>query len=171
LEEVGRHEGVGVFDGEGDFGDEPAVNLVAEGFEDLRAADDEEFAVEVTLQRERRLLVPQPDDRVARLDLGAAREDDVQAAGQRALEREPGLVAHHAGVPRGLLLKEPQVRGVVPGKLSALADGAVAVNGHDACDVGHKCFFASPSLAAGGGAAPTGWRTHLRRASPDAPDV
>jgi hypothetical protein len=70
----------------------------AEEVEDLRAAEDVEVAVEIFVEREHGLLVPQPDDRLARLNVRAAREDDVEAIGQGLLERQPSLVAHHAGV-------------------------------------------------------------------------
>src|SRR5207237_3088215 len=104
FEEGGGHERVRALDRERYFGDDPAVKVFEEQAEHLRAADDEDVAVQITFQRESRLPVPQPHDRLARLRVRAPRQYDVQTTGQRPLQSQPSPVAHHAGASRRLLL-------------------------------------------------------------------
>src|SRR5690606_31606731 len=63
--------------------------------------------------------------------IGLAGDDDVGAAGQRALEGFPGLPSHDDGFAEGDALEVLQVVGEVPGQLVVAADAAVGGAGDD----------------------------------------
>src|SRR4051812_41635000 len=134
MQKIVWHESICVFDCLRNLGHNPLLYLFRESPVDLFATDDVEVASEVRLEREHSLLIPHHDNGFETFYFSPSAQDYVEAVRQRFPEREPRAMAHDAGVRDGLLLKEFQIGGVVPGDGTIAADGSISIHSDDADD-------------------------------------
>jgi len=112
-----------------DAGEEDFGNQRHEKRENLRAACDEAFLILVAVAEA--FLHAVADRGSGSLEIHVPREHQVQTTRQCSLEAQPGVFAHHDGVPQGLFLEETKVFGNMPGQGAFLPDEHISIHGDD----------------------------------------
>src|SRR5687767_6181020 len=134
LEEIARHERIGVFDTDRHFGNDPFLDLVGEGLICFCTADDKHVSVKLAREFQYGFLGSHYFQVGAFTDLLAPGQNDVHAVWKRFPDRPPGVPAHYDSVAARSPLEELKVGRVVPRQLAAFSDGEVPGDGDDADD-------------------------------------